>query len=154
MLGRPWLALTLIGILIYAMLQRSSDSPTPPSPIDEPGFRVLVVEETERRAELSQGQHHALFSTEVRQWLDDHCIRDSEGHPARLFVDSDTDLNGFGKSWESMREFASPPYPCMVVSNPPSLVRIAIKRDMNPNRMIAALSRERTKTRKTTGVAP
>lgn len=135
--GRSWIAPVLVAVLVYVLMSDRT-SPRPPSPIDEEGFRVLVVEETEKRSELTPGQLQSLLSVNVRRWLDENCAKDN-GQPARLIVDSDTDVRSYGPSWQSMREQAKRPFPCIVISHPPGLTVRSIGRDFNPDRMIELL---------------
>lgn len=59
----------LIAVLLGLLLMRGQGcTPAtvgPKSPIDEPGLKVLVIEETDDRAKLTQGQYEALFSTDA-----------------------------------------------------------------------------------------
>ena len=145
-----WLRILVIAFIGYIAFTSLRKRPIPPAPnpIDAKGFRVLIVEETERRAELSQGQHLAMFSIDVRKWLDDNCAKDND-QPARLIIDSETDLRPYGETWVAMRQYATPPYPCIVVSNPPDVVRHDIRRDIDPQRLIEMLKPAKSKSRNT-----
>ncbi|MGD9635706.1 MAG: hypothetical protein AB7G28_26350 [Pirellulales bacterium] len=62
-------------------------APTPDKP--GKGLVVLIVEETAERAKLPQPQLNILTSDKVRDYLDEHCAKDTEGHPLWRILDDD-----------------------------------------------------------------
>ena len=133
--GWTWI---IVVALVFCFFADRNQKPQPPNPIDEKGFRVLVVEETESRRDLSEGQLQALLSLKVRRWLDDNCA-DVDGEPARRFIDCDTDLADAGATWQEMKRHAHEPFPCVVISHPPNLSVHAISRDFDADRLLGLL---------------
>lgn len=65
---------------------------------DEPnlpakGLMVLVVEETADRAKLPSEQVTIFTSAAVREYLDQKCAKDADGHPLWRFVDDDIEAD-------------------------------------------------------------
>ena len=131
----------LIGLAIAYFVMRPSgdgDDDGDRENVDVAGLHVLIVEETEKRGELTQGQINSMLSVSVREWLDENCAK-VDGQPARLLVDSHTDISKHGNPWNLMREKATPPYPCVVVANDGKVSREDVRGDFDPQRMIEAI---------------
>jgi hypothetical protein len=76
------------------------DPPNPP-PITEAGFRVLIVEETAERGKLPKDQLTILTSTEVRAYLNSHCVKGADGKtPEFRIFDKDTDVSHESQIWQ------------------------------------------------------
>ena len=54
-------------------------APPEPAPIPAEGFRVLTVVETGELSKLAGGQHAALYSKEVRDYLNSRCVVGPDG---------------------------------------------------------------------------
>lgn len=70
-------------------------NPDNPAPIPVAGFRVLVIEESEKRSELPAGQANIIQGNKVRDYLNSKCIRDSDANnwPAYRFYDKDVNVD-------------------------------------------------------------
>ena len=65
----------LIGLAIAYFVMRPSgdgDDDGDRENVDVAGLHVLIVEETEKRGELTQGQINSMLSVSVREWLDEN----------------------------------------------------------------------------------
>ncbi len=81
-----------------------ADTPPPnPAPINDTGFRVLIVEETVDRSKLPPAQRLILTSGTVRDYLRSKCAPDStanqDGRAYRIW-DKDSDVSNELKSWQ------------------------------------------------------
>jgi hypothetical protein len=86
------------------------------APITDPGFRVLVVEETDDRSKLTRGQMEAMFSTDaesVKKYIE------SKGGTLRV-LDKDDDTTMLDKPWAALMARPRKSLPWLEVANPPS----------------------------------
>jgi hypothetical protein len=89
-----WPLIIVIGLVLLLVFSGGGiviDPPNPP-PITEPGFRVVIVEETSERDKLTEGQRDVLLSTRagsVRDYCVQHCVK-VNGQPEFRVLDKDT----------------------------------------------------------------
>jgi hypothetical protein len=93
--------------------------PTPsPAPIPEAGFRVLVVYETADLSKLPPGQLAGLHSKELRDWLDQTCVKGPDGKTAEWRIwDQNIDLTKAEPIWQAAMKRPRASLPWVVVSN-------------------------------------
>ena len=63
--------------------------PNPPHVVTSPEFRLLIVEETADRPSLPAGQVSIFTSTTLRDYLDQHCKKLSDGSNGYRIIDKD-----------------------------------------------------------------
>jgi hypothetical protein len=69
-------------------------APPSPAPIDAPGFRVFIIEETADRARLPAKQLDVLFNASVRAYLKSHCVKDAHNPDGAFRIwDKDVDAS-------------------------------------------------------------
>ena len=86
----------------------------PDKKVTEHDFRCLIIEDVSAREKLSKTQLAMLTGKNVRDFLKEHCVEDSEGNPQFRIVDKETKLTGI---WEEMRPKADIGYPLIVLKN-------------------------------------
>jgi hypothetical protein len=86
-------------------------------PIPEPGFRVLMLYETEMKEKLPVLQKAVLFGVEVRNYLDKTCVSESDGGKAYRIYDKDQDASGDYPVWKTAMERRPESIPWLIVSN-------------------------------------
>lgn len=99
--------------------------PTPPEPQPSPGkLSVLIMEDTSQRTKLPASQQAALFSKNVRDYLDSHCKIGPDGKTPewRLFsADPNADFSKESVKWQGavaqFRAYGPVPLPYMMISN-------------------------------------
>lgn len=74
---------------------------SPDAPIKEPGLRYLAIFETSSMDKLTKGQLDALYGTNIRSYLNSHCVVGADGKTKewRMF-DKDTDMKNETKLWQ------------------------------------------------------
>lgn len=118
--------------------------PPVPSPITEKGFRVLIVEETEERINLTPTQREILLSLadgSVRKFLEEHCVKDSKGNPEYRILDKDNDLSKDSKVWQDAWKLPHTPLPYIIASNGVTGYAAPIGPTQTPSDIIAILQR-------------
>jgi hypothetical protein len=98
-----WPLIVVIALVLLLAFSGGGVLPIPidPPPITEPGFRVLVIEETAERGKLPKDQLTILTSTEVRAYLNAKCVKGPDGKtPEYRFFDKDTDLSHESEVWQ------------------------------------------------------
>lgn len=65
------------------------------SPFAEAGLRVLIVYERDDLGQIPEQQVAILFSTEMREWLNEHCAK-NDGQAEYRILDKDTEQAGTG----------------------------------------------------------
>lgn len=111
------------SIVTLTVTDQPPQPPQPDAPIKEPGFRVLIVEETADRSKLPVTQAVIMTSATFRNYLRNACVADStasDGKAWRIW-DKDTDATNELKLWQdalksakSVKDFKTP---WIVVSN-------------------------------------
>ena len=95
------------------------DPPTPPpspAPIPEPGFRVLMVYETQDR--LTSAQKSVLMAGDVRTYLNAKCAKGADGRtPEWRLWDKDVDPKNEAPLWQAAFKRPRASYPWVLVSN-------------------------------------
>lgn len=88
------------------------------APISAPGFRVLVVTDSENLAKMPSSQIAVITGTDVRDYLDKHCVKGPDGKtPEYRFFHATTDVSFSSPLWKEA--FAAPrsSLPWILVSN-------------------------------------
>lgn len=109
----------LCGIAIVAVLLHFRPSV---EPVDGQlvGLRVLVVEETADRSSLPRQQALIFTSSEIREYLDNHCGREQSGAKGYRFFDDDTPMEHETQAWRDlMAKAKDKPRPTIVISKWP-----------------------------------
>lgn len=127
----------------YANWNRGGSNDDDVNPITDKGYRALVIYEDDNLKNYTQGQINALNSIQVRKWLDANCAKDGEANGYTL-ADVDTPLDKLSPSLQAMKALAKPPYPCVVIANPPKRTVVEeIRGDFDPARLIETLERHK-----------
>jgi hypothetical protein len=88
------------------------------APIQEPGFRVLMVYESADLSQLSEAQKSVLYSTKIRQYLNAKCSKGADGKtPDYRIIDQDTDVSGDANWWQEAMKRERKSLPWLVISN-------------------------------------
>ncbi len=92
--------------------------PKPDPPIPAPGLRVLIVYETADLGKLPAGQLAALYSADVRAYLNAKCVKGPDGKTAewRLW-DRDISVVGESKLWQDAMARPRKSLPSVIISN-------------------------------------
>lgn len=75
---------------------------TEPSPIPESGFRVLITYDNASKGSLPRDQLAILDSTDLRAWLDAHCIKDAQNAPEWRIWASEMQVNPDQPIWQKL----------------------------------------------------
>jgi hypothetical protein len=133
----------VVVMFAYANWDRRGSDDDDVDPITDKGYRALVIYENDNLKNYTQGQINALNSIQVRKWLDANCAKDGEANGYTL-ADVDTPLDKLSPSLQAMRTLAKPPYPCVVIANPPKRTVVEeIRGDFDPARLIETLERHK-----------
>lgn len=77
------------------------DPPAPTvDPIDGDGFRVLIVYESSELQAYPSSQTAALYSTQVRSYLNSKCVAGERSSPDYRILDADTDMTNDSAWWQ------------------------------------------------------
>jgi len=87
------------------------------APIPLPGLRVMVVYDSAKLAEMPQAQQEIIFSTEVRNFLNEKCTTDSEGGKEWRIYPKITDASGAAQVWQDALKRPRQSVPWVVISN-------------------------------------
>lgn len=88
------------------------------APIQEPGFRVLMVYESADLSQLSESQKSVLYSAKIREYLNAHCSQGADGKtPDYRIIDQDTDVSGDSGWWQEAMKRERKSLPWLVISN-------------------------------------
>ena len=90
--------------------------PQPPAPISEPGFRVLIVYESEDKQKYSYETQAILYGVAVRTFLDSKCVKD-DGKPAYRMYDKDVNVSGDLEVWKKAMARERKSTPWVIISN-------------------------------------
>lgn len=107
------LAGTLAGVAVHGCVAPQPPDPPPPDPPPHPvdpkpkpvspivgdGYRVLMVYEKTKTADLTPGQHEAIFGIAIRDYLDSKCAKGSGQWPEYRIWDKDTKTGFQPKYW-------------------------------------------------------
>lgn len=104
--------LLFIGGVILLIQQQAGSSP-----IDAPGFRVLIVYENTETHKLPKEQVSIFTSTILRAWLIEHCAKDADGTPDYQIFDQHTDLQYESEIWQDTMARPRESLPWLVVGN-------------------------------------
>lgn len=91
--------------------------PDTPAPIPEPGFRVLIVYETGEATTLPTSQQAIIYGQQVRQYLNNTCIKESDGTAAYRIYDKDIDASGDLQVWRNAMQRRPTEIPWLIISN-------------------------------------
>lgn len=111
--------LLIVGLLVYAAVQKQGPAPEPVGPIIGKGMRVLIVEETANRSKLPAEQSAILTSGSIQDYLNAHCAKEDSGKPAWRILDKDTDTANEAKFWQDAMSRPHPELPWIIVSRSP-----------------------------------
>lgn len=107
--------------------------------VTDRGFRAMIVYDATKVGSLTEGQQAVLTSVPVRQWLDANTVKD-DGNNGYWIGDVDTQLDKLSPALQAMKREAKPPYPCVIISNPPKRLLVEeLRRDIGPQRFIQLL---------------
>lgn len=88
------------------------------APIQEPGFRVLMVYESADLSQLSESQKSVLYSTKIREYLNAKCSKGVDGKTSDYrIIDQDTDVSGDSDWWQEVMKRERKSLPWLVISN-------------------------------------
>lgn len=94
--------------------------PVKPAPISLPGFRVLIIEESDAayRKKLTPGQFNFMFSANSRGWLDTVTTMEA-GQPGYRIYDKDATGVNDAQSWprEALKRQRGTELPWIIISN-------------------------------------
>lgn len=87
--------------------------PAPPAPIPLAGLRVIIVEESADRMKLPKDQREIMFSQELYDYLDKHCV----SKRAWGIWDKDDDVSAYGKEFVEAMKRPRTSLPWLIVSD-------------------------------------
>ncbi len=96
-----WALIVAVCVLLFAQF-RGCPAIVPHVDPDEKsvdGLHVLILEKTEDRSELPQGQLAIFTSSELREWYAKNCATEANDNPAYRLLDTEDDLS---KDYEGM----------------------------------------------------
>jgi hypothetical protein len=76
--------------------------PAPPSPISDIGLRVLITYSEATKGALPREQLAILASTQLRTYLDAHCVKDAAGDPEWRIIPVTTSFNDDQPIWKKV----------------------------------------------------
>lgn len=92
--------------------------PVDPAPITESGNRCLIVYESGEIQRYPAEQVVIFTSTKLRQYLNQHCVKDKSGLSEYRIVDDDTEFTGGDDGvWPDAMKIERKALPWIVVSN-------------------------------------
>jgi hypothetical protein len=92
--------------------------PPQPAPIDGPGFRVMVIYETDGLAKLPKGQLDILYAKSVRDYLNAKAAPTADGGKRGWYiVDQNVDFSGESKVWQDAFRRPRAQTPWVIVSD-------------------------------------
>jgi hypothetical protein len=94
-------------------------APPGPAPIPGDGFRVLMVYESAELSKLPPSQQAVLYSNEVRNYLNSHCVKGPDGKTAEFRIwDQNVNTAAESKTWQDAMARPRKLVPWLIVSNP------------------------------------
>jgi len=117
------IALLLVAVLLVVSGGKLSlpewlPIPLPVKPIEQPGFRVLMVYESEDLTKLPPAQKSVLQSTIVREYLNAKCSKGADGKtPDYRILDAHTDTTSDSKWWQDAMKRKRDSLPWIVISD-------------------------------------
>ena len=104
------------------------DVPVPPTPtpdnpplVNAPGLRILILEESSQRDQLTLGQREVLFGGQVRNWLRSNCITEPANPDGAYRIwdkEWNPQIDPDATNWGAIRAKADPKsLPWMVITN-------------------------------------
>lgn len=90
--------------------------PPGPAPIPLDGFRVLILYEEGEKAKYPESQLGIMYGKTVRDYLNTHCVKGSDGTPERRIYDKDVDASGDGKHWTEAMKRSRTTLPWVIIS--------------------------------------
>ena len=113
----------MITVTIAGPAPSPAPAPVPmpapdPAPISAPGFRVLVIYDTATASSLPAKQLDCIFSTSVRGYLAEKCIRGTDAKtPEFRFYDVNTDPTSDGQLWADAMKRPRKSLPWVIISD-------------------------------------
>lgn len=72
------------------------------SPIEDVGYRVLITYNNEGKAALSKSQLAILDSNDLRDWLDQNCVKNTQGIPEWRIWATEMQVNPDQPIWQKL----------------------------------------------------
>ncbi len=136
-----WALIALVCVLLYSQF-RGCPSVVPnvdPDDKSVDGLHVLILEKTEDRSELPQGQLAIFTSSELREWYAKNCATEANDNPAYRLLDTEDDLSKDYEVWQFLREKVSMDPPCVLLADGNRGEQFKLPKD--PEAMLAALKK-------------
>lgn len=89
---------------------------TEPSPIPDQGFRVLITYSNSSKSSLPKDQLAVLDSTDLRAWLDSHCIQNAQSVPEWRIWASEIQVNPDQPIWQKLMGLERKSEPWIIIS--------------------------------------
>lgn len=91
--------------------------PIPVAPIAEPGFRVLIVYESENLSGMTEAQKAAIWGAKVTQYLQSKCTKGIDNtNPDFRRLDQNADVSKDAKYWQDAMALPRDSLPWVVIS--------------------------------------
>lgn len=114
--------LILLGLFILApKMPQSCNFSLPigitePSPIPDQGFRVLITYSNASKPSLSKDQLAIIDSSDLREWLDSHCIKNAQSVPEWRIWASEIQVNPDQPIWQKLMGLERKSEPWIIIS--------------------------------------
>lgn len=89
---------------------------TEPSPIPDIGFRVLITYSNDSKSSLSRDQLAIIDSSDLREWLDAHCVKDAQNVPEWRIWASEIQTNPDQPIWQKLMGLERKSEPWITIS--------------------------------------
>ena len=119
-------ALIMLALLAYrhfgGALPGPIPGPAPPpmpivDPIDGDGFRVLIAYESAELATYPRQQLDALYSTEIRGYLNSKCATGERSTPDYRILDVEADMSNDSEWWKKAMQRQKASLPWIVIDS-------------------------------------
>lgn len=92
-------------------------SPSQDAPIEGDGLRVLIVFESHDAPKLSAGHQSVMYSEKVRSFLNENCVKASDGTAEWRLLDADTPFQDTQNKWAKALSRPRSSLPWLLISN-------------------------------------
>lgn len=114
-----WLILLAIAAYWGWQIFGHGGAVSPPTPLGQDGLRVLIVEDVEQRTTLPASQRIIFSDPEIREYLEQHCVKDASGAPEYRILDHETNMADAPPVWRDAMQRPRKSLPWIIISAPP-----------------------------------
>lgn len=106
----------VVGIVLLRLLMGEARPAIDPIPGD--GFRVLIVYESESLKDYPRAQVDALYSADVRDYLDSKCVKGESDWPDYRILDQHADMTADAIWWQEAMKRPRQSMPWILIDSP------------------------------------